>query len=90
MRGPGFVLEYRVSDTRPLGHQMPFWGLDALSFRRNRLQPAPAKKTALNRSKSRDQEPKTENRELDYSFSVFPSYFTLPFLSFWRVTSSLV
>ena len=25
-----------------------------------------------------------------YIFSVLPSYFTVPFLSFWRVTSSLV
>jgi hypothetical protein len=31
-----------------------------------------------------------DSRELYYIFSVLLSYFTMPFLSFWRFTSSLV
>ena len=55
------------------------------------------KTTALDRSEQRaaaateSQKAKSDERKAAlYIFSVLPSYFTAPFLSFWRVTSSLV
>jgi hypothetical protein len=36
------------------------------------------------------QKPKAQTEKAPYIFSVLSSYFTVPFLSFWRVTSSLV
>jgi hypothetical protein len=51
----------------------------------------PQKAKALDHSEP--PRPRAETRRAksrSYSFSALPSYFTVPFLSFWRETSSLV
>jgi hypothetical protein len=63
---------------------------ECLIFEGTRIVRHKKQKLSIAASRS-DREPKPgEPKSRSYSFSVLPSYFTVPFLSFWRETSSLV